>query len=578
MRITSGGCVGIGTTSPSQALHVVGNLFIDDDDTTGNGVMLESADRPLITRGWDPFTSGTKNGIGRWGIYMEAAELFLGCPGTDYTNGLVTIGGWLLDGTRQPNLTVNNYTRNVGIGTTSPGEKLTINGGLGFQYSGTQIWHLNVNSSNNLLFTRSGISDRMVITSDGDVGIGTTSPGTRAEVYRLEGANRTTYTDLLTITAAANTSPYAGHGGGGLFKGTTYVGNYNWGRIGMELTDFSEQRTGENMFFEVAAADNSSTLTRAMTIQYNGNVGIGTTSPGGNLDVRGSATTNVSYFRTSGAANRYILNVQNLENSAQVDFRVHGSTYTETLFGNSMTNASAILGQPASSAVFAVGNYNNGPLVLGTNNSERVRILGNGNVGIGSTAPAFPLDVNGPGRFVSNASSRVLYLVQDSVNAGNIIQFRNQSNTDIGEIVYRNNQYYVYSNAISGYIMYGDPATGNVGIGYGTTSYKLDVNGTIRATADVIAYSDARVKENVKTVEKALEKVQSLRGVTYTRKDIDDKSEKVGVIAQEVLEVLPQVVSQDSEGQYSVAYGNMVGVLIEAIKELKAEIDILKNK
>jgi hypothetical protein len=117
-----------------------------------------------------------------------------------------------------------------------------------------------------------------------------------------------------------------------------------------------------------------------------------------------------------------------------------------------------------------------------------------------------------------------------------------------------------------------------VGIGSNSPAYALDVTGTIRATGDVIAYSDARVKENVETVENALSKVVSLRGVTYTRKDSEDKSEKVGVIAQEVLSILPQVVSQDDNGNYSVAYGNMVGVLIEAIKELKAEIDQLKSQ
>ena len=106
----------------------------------------------------------------------------------------------------------------------------------------------------------------------------------------------------------------------------------------------------------------------------------------------------------------------------------------------------------------------------------------------------------------------------------------------------------------------------------------LDVDGTIRATGDVIAYSDIRVKENIKTIDNSLEKVSKLRGVSYTRKDIDDKSTKIGVIAQEVIDVLPEVVSQDDKGKYSVAYGNISGLLIEAIKELKQEIEELKSK
>ena len=105
----------------------------------------------------------------------------------------------------------------------------------------------------------------------------------------------------------------------------------------------------------------------------------------------------------------------------------------------------------------------------------------------------------------------------------------------------------------------------SVRLGYGegdTTnvpSYALDVSGSIRATSDVIAFSDRRVKENIVTIDNALEKVTKLRGVSYTRKDIEDKSTKVGVIAQEVLKVLPEVVSIDDEDKHSVSYGNMAG-------------------
>ena len=106
----------------------------------------------------------------------------------------------------------------------------------------------------------------------------------------------------------------------------------------------------------------------------------------------------------------------------------------------------------------------------------------------------------------------------------------------------------------------------------------IEVGGSVTATGDVIAYSDARVKENVTTIDNALNKVTKLRGVTYTRKDVKDKETKMGVIAQEVLKVIPEIVHKDDKGMYAVAYGNMNGLLIEAIKELKAEIDELKSK
>ena len=74
-----------------------------------------------------------------------------------------------------------------------------------------------------------------------------------------------------------------------------------------------------------------------------------------------------------------------------------------------------------------------------------------------------------------------------------------------------------------------------------------------------------------------MDKVTKLRGVSYNRKDIDDKSTKIGVIAQEIKDILPEVVEKDLDGKYSVAYGNMAGLFIEAIKELKAEVEELKG-
>jgi hypothetical protein len=102
------------------------------------------------------------------------------------------------------------------------------------------------------------------------------------------------------------------------------------------------------------------------------------------------------------------------------------------------------------------------------------------------------------------------------------------------------------------------------------------IDGTVTATGDIIAYSDVRVKENIHTIENALDKTLKLRGVTYNRTDVDDKSTKIGVIAQEIMEVLPELVSEDETGMYGVSYGNLTAVLIEAIKEQQKQIEELK--
>ena len=117
---------------------------------------------------------------------------------------------------------------------------------------------------------------------------------------------------------------------------------------------------------------------------------------------------------------------------------------------------------------------------------------------------------------------------------------------------------------------------GKLGVNRNDPGYTLDVNGTIRAMADVIAYSDERVKENIKTIDKSLEKVNQLRGVEFNKIGEDNKS--IGVIAQEIEKVIPEVVYEDQDGMKSVAYGNITGVLIEAIKELKAEVEELKKQ
>ena len=107
--------------------------------------------------------------------------------------------------------------------------------------------------------------------------------------------------------------------------------------------------------------------------------------------------------------------------------------------------------------------------------------------------------------------------------------------------------------------------------------WQLDMSGNMTVAGNVTAYSDIRLKTDIQVIENAIEKVKQIRGVTFKRIDEgSDGMRQTGVIAQEVELVLPEAVSQDNEGIKNVAYGNMVGLLIEAIKEQQKQIEELK--
>jgi len=116
-----------------------------------------------------------------------------------------------------------------------------------------------------------------------------------------------------------------------------------------------------------------------------------------------------------------------------------------------------------------------------------------------------------------------------------------------------------------------------------TEVFQIEGNGNITSTGDINSTSDIRVKDNIEVIENAVDKLKQIRGVTFTRTDKEDTERRyTGVIAQEVQAVLPEVIGGD-EDNLTVAYGNMVGLLVEGIKEqdniintMRTEIDELK--
>lgn len=236
------------------------------------------------------------------------------------------------------------------------------------------------------------------------------------------------------------------------------------------------------------------------------------------------------------------------------------------------------------------GNYTVPALKIGTTNNgisypdinilsfitastARMTINASGSVGIGTTNPGALLDIRGA---LSAGDSKFYNSIQliDSFNgttqswiwAGG----SNQLNLGVGGIAAGNTKMVIDSN-------------GNVGIGAATVTsgFKLEVAGRIKSSGADDTSSDIRFKKNIQPLENALDKITSLNGVSFDWR-IDEFSDKnfkktkdIGVIAQNVEKVFPELVTTGDDGYKSVAYASLVAPLIEAIKELSHKIDTL---
>jgi hypothetical protein len=466
-------------------------------------------------------------------VYIEDTNTLYvkieGSPSFDYS--LITTTSW--SSVTFPGSNTVTVPGNFSVGGSTT---LTNDLNLTYGYPRINLTDTGANSDYSIINDNGGFSiydstnnlHRLYITSGGNVGIGgTITPGAKLEVTAsaaivTDGAPQDTVSYApLGVTRAATAANLA-------YLGMTKAGTVPWG-IGVASNDA--------LIIGTVTATTQVISTPILAVKHDTQrVGVGTTSPSTRLHTAGSTQSTAA----AGVARL------GFADSSSVALFTNADPAYGTLFGTLSTGKGWIQQQR----------------VDGTATAYDLSLQPNGgNVGIGTTSPYEKLEVAGAisagGGWVGDASQGAV--------------------TTIG---YQSG--YGFVQAVDWGVAYQplslNPNGGDVGIGDTTPSYKLDVDGTIRATGDVIAYSDARVKENIETITDALTKVISLRGVTYTRKDSKDKSTKIGVIAQEVLKVLPEVVQQDDNGNYSVAYGNIVGILIESIKELKAEIDILKNK
>jgi hypothetical protein len=304
---------------------------------------------------------------------------------------------------------------------------------------------------------------------------------------------------------------------------------------------------------------------------------IGNATIGNNLIVSGSITAQslavntTSYYSGStrfgsviGDTHQFTGSIQNSGSVTSLQFNGSGAGLTS--IPNSSTTATNINTANAIVSRDASGNFSAGTITATFSGNLTGNVTGNCS-GTSNNITAYTINQN-----VGTSNSPTFDQVFSS-NNGNGTNYRVGDDAWFGDVNTANTvRLKGVQDSTAGYLTFGNQTT-QLGL---TNSTTLTWGAAFTATGDITAFSDRRVKENIKTIENALSKVLCLRGVTYNRTDLDDKSEKIGVIAQEIQQVLPQVVMEEND-RYSVAYGNVVGVLIEAIKEQQSQIEELKS-
>jgi hypothetical protein len=241
---------------------------------------------------------------------------------------------------------------------------------------------------------------------------------------------------------------------------------------------------------------------------------------------------------------------------------------------NNQTDLSASLGlkAPLDNPIFT-GTIT-APIITNTSGSNFATI--SGNVGIGTVSPSAKVHIAGTGYLTQ--------LIQTSTTgSGAILSLSNTTrNYSLGARGdYGTGQFNIVDET-AGLVRFSIFSNGNIGVGTVTNDgFKLDVSGSSRfidvTCTSITETSSKRYKENIYTLNNALDKVISLRGVQYNLKD--NEIVEIGVIAEEVANILPEVIKYNNEGQPdSVSYGRLSAVFIEAIKQQQKQIELLKQE
>jgi hypothetical protein len=470
------------------------------------------------------------SGTNQWDMYLNGANIrFSDNTGTG--SFVVDRPATFSSSVTATNLNLNNGDTFINVTSTLRGLQFGYAGpshgsyraavmGGAENYGGTDSGMLTFHTQNG--YVVSAIPpERMRITSDGNVGIGTTSPGSILETYAstpIISINGTTLTGSRGIEFK-HSGENLGH----------VKFNASSGEFGISA---GKAAFGSYITFTTDTAER-------MRIASTGNVGIGTTSPNGKMTVIGN-TVDVRNG-TGGYGTGYALEFSTNANIPRIDW-IDNGVYTG--------NIKSVSGE------FYINNSSNNALILSTNNTERMRITSGGALFLNATTNPLP----------DNATPQFGMTAATSTDAVNLKHLQNGNNTfNIWQTGTTQH------NAIAFYK--GDTQTnrGNIVVTTSGTSYN---------TA-----SDYRLKENVMPLENGLDRLMQLKPSKFNWIETGNESE--GFIAHELQEYFPDAVTGEKDAVYSstgkikpqsVDYGRITPLLVKALQELKAELDALKNK
>jgi hypothetical protein len=346
------------------------------------------------------------------------------------------------------------------------------------------------------------------------------------------------------------------------------IGQYN-----IDVTGGSYSWVLTDPILMVGNGTASNARNNAFTILKNGNCGINTATPDALTHIIRNNPTNGPYFGN-------VISIMESDLNSYVQFSNANNKECGFLSGNSNTAIRSALIFSADSAIV----FNSG------GNSSKMALNKNGFLGIGTLAPAEIFHVRkassgaiansgSVGIFESNVSAYLNILTPNANESG--LLFGNVALSAHGGIIYNNPstpnglQFRTNSNTTRMVI----DNTGNVGIGTSSPSEKLHVVGDICYTGSIGACSDIRYKKDLIPIENTLEKILSIGSYSYLWKtdefpNMEFTGEKqIGVIAQEITDVFPEIVSQDDAGYFRVDYSRLSVLLLAGVKDQQQIID-----